>query len=126
MVFEDSVLPVIEAGQAITIGPRGGDYCGHFTFHPTPGHSAGHMSISPKTGGEEAIFTGDIAHNAVQIFRPEWVSVFCAEAEQSRVSRRWLLDDAVSRNAALFTAHFPESAAGVVARRDDGFTWKYL
>jgi hypothetical protein len=54
------------------------------------------------------------------------VSVFCAEAEQSRVSRRWLLDYAVSRNAVLFTAHFPESAAGVVARRDDGFTWKYL
>jgi glyoxylase-like metal-dependent hydrolase (beta-lactamase superfamily II) len=67
------------------------------------------MSISLKTGGEEAIFTGDIAHNAVQIFRPEWVSVFCAEAEQSRVSRRWLLDYAVSRNAVLFTAHFPEA-----------------
>jgi hypothetical protein len=36
-VFEDSVLPIIEAGQAITIGAKGGDYLGNFTFLPTPG-----------------------------------------------------------------------------------------
>ena len=126
MVFEDSVLPVIEAGQAITIGAKGGDYLGNFTFLPTPGHSSGHMSISRKTGGEEAIFTGDVAHNPVQIHHPEWVSAFCAEVERSRASRRWLLDYAGDRNAMLFTAHFPESSVGVVARRDGGFTWKYL
>jgi hypothetical protein len=84
------------------------------------------MSISLKTGGEEAIFTGDVAHNPVQIYRPEWVSVFCAESEQSRVSRRWLLDYATTRNAMLFTAHFPESSVGVVRRQDGGFTWEYL
>ena len=125
MVFEDSVLPVIERARTVAIGPEGGGYLDVFTFHPTPGHSPGHMSISMRTGAEDVMFTGDVAHNPVQICRPEWVSVFCDEAERSCVSRKRLLDYAADRGALLFTAHFPETSVGIVKRKDSGFTWEY-
>ncbi|WP_028534363.1 MBL fold metallo-hydrolase [Paludibacterium yongneupense] len=126
IVFDDSVAPVIEAGQAVTIGLEGGDYLDGFHFHPTPGHSAGHMSISLTSRGETAIFSGDVMHSPVQVYRPTWNSVFCAEQERARESRRWLLEFAATNRAAVFTAHFPQSSAGLVQHTGDDLAWRYL
>jgi glyoxylase-like metal-dependent hydrolase (beta-lactamase superfamily II) len=57
MVFEDSVLPVIEADLADEIGPEGGEYLPGIVFHPTPGHCVGHMSIELTSAGETALFS---------------------------------------------------------------------
>ncbi len=126
VVFEDSVLPVIEAGQAVTIGEQGVSYLDGIAFVPTPGHSPGHMSISIKSRGEEAIFTGDISHNPLQVYQPHWNSVFCEDPDRSRTSRRWMLDYAARQKATLFTPHFPETSAGMVTRRGDGYEWRYV
>ncbi len=126
ILFEDSVLPVIEAGQAVAIGEQGGAYLDGIEFLPTPGHSPGHMSISIKSRGEEAIFTGDIAHNPLQVYLPQWNSVFCADHDRARASRRWMLDYAARREATLFTPHFPQTSAGVVTRCGEGYEWRYV
>ncbi|MFB9127182.1 MBL fold metallo-hydrolase [Paraburkholderia dipogonis] len=126
MVFEDSVVPVIESGQAATIPAEGGTWREGIVFHPTPGHSAGHMSISIRSRGEEALFTGDVMHNPIQVYRPEWNSTFCFDAAPARDSRQWALNYAADRNAILFSAHFPQTSAGRVTRAADGFEWAYL
>ncbi len=126
VVFEDSVLPVIDAGQAETIGAEGGKYLDIFSFYPTPGHSAGHMSISLSSGDEEALFSGDVMHNPIQVHRPDLGSVFCADPSLARSSRRWLLDYAAERGPTVFTAHFPETSAGKVAREGERFVWRYV
>ncbi len=126
VVFEDSVLPVIQAGQAVTIGEQGGTYLDGIRFVPTPGHSPGHMSISIESSGKEAIFTGDIAHNPLQVYQPHWNSVFCADPDRSRTSRRLMLDYAATQKATLFTPHFPETSAGIVTRRGDRYEWRYV
>jgi glyoxylase-like metal-dependent hydrolase (beta-lactamase superfamily II) len=126
MVFEDSVLPIIQTGQAVAIGERGGTYLDGVTFLPTPGHAPGHMAIVVRSAGEEAVFSGDIAHTPYQVEHPEWNSVFCADPEQARSSRRWLLDYAARPNVTLFTAHFPKTSAGKIQRRGDAFAWTYV
>ncbi|CAB3761398.1 MBL fold metallo-hydrolase [Paraburkholderia solisilvae] len=125
MVYDDSVLPVIEADQAIMIDETGGAFLDGIAFHPTPGHSVAHMSISIRSNGDEAIFCGDVMHNPLQVYRPDWCSTFALDEARARSSRRWLLDYAAGRNALLFTAHFPESSVGRVMRNGDGFTWRY-
>lgn len=126
VVYEDSVLPVEQAGQALAMGLEGGRYLDGFHFHPTPGHSAGHMSISLVSRGEMALFSGDVMHSPVQVHRPEWNSRFCAEQDRARQSRRWLLEFAATHQAKVFTAHFPQRSAGVVRAMGDGFEWAYL
>ncbi|TDR80686.1 MBL fold metallo-hydrolase [Paludibacterium purpuratum] len=126
MVFDDSVAPVIAARQAIYMDADGGDYLERFRFHATPGHCAGHMAISFASRGEMALFTGDVVHTPIQVYRPEWNSVFCAEQEQARASRRWLLDFAAEQDATLFTAHFPDTSAGRVSRQGHGFQWQFV
>jgi glyoxylase-like metal-dependent hydrolase (beta-lactamase superfamily II) len=125
MVFNDSVAPVIESKQAITIADGGGTYLDGIEFHPTPGHSVGHMSISVTSRGEHALFTGDVAHHPLQVRHPEWNSVFCGDGERARASRRWAFDFGAERDALLFTAHFPESSAGRIERRGDAYTWRF-
>ena len=46
------------------------------TVVPTPGHSAGHAAVVLASGGETALYIGDIAQVAVQLERTAWVSSF--------------------------------------------------
>jgi len=123
-VYEDSVLPVVESGQALVIDGAGGVGDG-LLFEPTPGHSPGHVAVRLQDGGREALFSSDVMHQPLQIFRPDWNSRFCIDAGQARASRRWLLDTAVERQATVFTAHFGSSSAGHVCRHGDGFGWTF-
>lgn len=110
MVFDDSVRPLIDAGLVERIGPEGRRYDEHFTFHPTPGHSAGHMSIGLVSAGEHALFGGDVMHHPVQLTFPAWNSGFCGDSATSRRSRAWALDHVVDRNALYFSSHFADTS----------------
>jgi glyoxylase-like metal-dependent hydrolase (beta-lactamase superfamily II) len=126
MVFDDSILPVIEAGLAEEIGPQGGEYLPGIRFHPTPGHSAGHMSIEIESAGAHALFSGDVWHHPIQVYRPAWSSVFCADKPRANVSRQWLLERAANTGATVFTPHFSGTSAGVVAASNGDFMWHFL
>lgn len=126
IVFDDSIQPVIEANQAVLIPETGGEFMDGIVFHPTPGHSPGHMAIAVGSGGQEALFTGDLMHSPIQVRNPDWNSVFCLDPDRARASRRWLLDYAAGRDAILFPAHFPKSSAGRVTAGPDGMVWNYV
>lgn len=126
MVFEDSVLPVIEAGLADEIGDEGGVYLPGIRFIPTPGHCAGHMSIELSSGGERALFWGDVVHHPIQVTQPDWSSSFCADRTQASVSRRRIFDYAADHGARVFTSHFAGTSAGRIRRNTDGaFVWQF-
>lgn len=124
-VFEDSVLPVIEAGLVDFIGPDGGNYLDHFTFVPTRGHSIGHMSIRLESGGQAAIFGGDIMHHPIQVLRPHLNTVFCEFTEDALTSRANMLRTLADDRALYCATHFAGSSAGYVSRTDQGYTWTY-
>ncbi|HWT37531.1 MAG TPA: hypothetical protein VN289_14690 [Paraburkholderia sp.] len=125
MAFEDSVLPVIEAGQARVVPDAGERILDGIRFLPTPGHSIGHMAIEIRPYGETVHLSGDVMHSAVQVHRPKWNSTFCLDQEQARASRQWLLAQAADRGATVFAAHFVETSAGTVQRAGDGFEWRH-
>ena len=126
MVFDDSVLPVIEAGQARVVQDAGEAILDGICFLPTFGHSIGHMAIEIRSRGETALFSGDVMHSAVQVHRPEWNSMFCLDQEQARASRQRLLAYAADTGATVFAAHFAETSAGMVSRTESGFEWCYV
>ncbi|RKP46492.1 MBL fold metallo-hydrolase [Trinickia fusca] len=126
MVFEDSVLPIIEAGQARAVPDAGEEIVDGIRFLPTPGHSIGHMAIEIRSQGEAALFSGDVMHSPVQVYHPQWNSMFCLDQQLARASRQWLLEYAVNTGATVFAAHFPETSAGTVREGRNGFEWHYL
>ena len=124
-VQKDSVDPIIEAGLADLIEIDGSEAIERFAFYPTPGHSVGHASIGFRSGNELAFFAGDVLHWPVEVYQPEWNTVFDAFPEEARKSRAWALNFAASNEATVFTSHFPASSAGDIFREGSGFGWRF-
>lgn len=125
-VYQDSVLPVIEAGLTQEVTVDGGEVADGFAFLPSPGHSIDHASISFTSRGERALFWGDVMHHPLQVARPDWNSVYCEFPEAARASRRWAMDYAAETGAVVFTTHFAESSAGRLSRTGDRFAWNFV
>src|SRR5438477_8457677 len=85
--FDDSVLPVVEAGKAVMIDS---DHQPDplLTIKDYPGHTPGSIAINLKDGGKQACFSGDIMHHPIQVYHPDWSSQFCTDQELSAKSRR--------------------------------------
>ncbi|MCW3061098.1 MAG: fold metallo-hydrolase [Capsulimonas sp.] len=122
--YRDSVVPIIESGQAIMIEP--GDTIDGLTYLPSPGHSLDHMSIRLTSRGEEALFSGDLMHHPIQVYQPQWNSVFCMIQDQARASRLWALEYAADRSVPFFSSHFADTSVGLVTRSSEGFDWRYI
>ena len=119
-IYNDSVLPVVEAGLAELIDGSGsvGDV---LTIHPAPGHTPGHFHADLLSQGKRAMFIGDILHSPVQIPLWRWSSRFCVDAEKAKESRREVLALCAERGDLLIPAHFGEPHAGYVKAAGDEF-----
>lgn len=125
-LYLDSVLPVFEAGQAMVVEPNGEEFLEGISFHPVPGHTSGQMAVMISSGGEQALFGGDIMHHPIQVYRPEWNSVYCEDAEKARTSRKWALEFLADQHALYFSSHFAETSAGYVTRNGDQYRWQFF
>jgi glyoxylase-like metal-dependent hydrolase (beta-lactamase superfamily II) len=116
--FADSVLPVMEAGQATLINS---DYAIEdcFTLDPTPGHSPGHVCLNLEAGGRKAVFSGDLMHHPVQVARPEWNSRFCWDLDMSRATRQRFVERYADTDAQILAAHFANPTAGRIVANGD-------
>lgn len=118
--FDDSVLPVVEAGRAVMI-----DYDHQpdrlITLDHAPGHTPGSVVINLADGGRRAMFSGDIMHHPIQVYHPEWSSQFCWDGDMSAASRRKVLEKAAETGALLCPAHFPGANAGYIKDRAGSF-----
>lgn len=124
-VQSDSVTPIVEAAVADMIDVTGDEVLSGISFHPTPGHSVDHASIVLESGGSKALFAGDILHHPIQVFRPELMSVFDPDPDQSLQSRLWALNYAADHDTLWFSSHFPASSAGRVSRQAGGYSWSF-
>ncbi|PJI86167.1 metallo-beta-lactamase superfamily protein [Yoonia maricola] len=121
--YIESVLPVIEAGQAelVQAGHCLGD---HVTLIPTPGHTPGHVSVLVKSGDRQAIITGDALHSSAQCWHPDWHFLYDVDAEMAVTSRRDLLEQCAESNCTVLGSHFALPSIGHVKAEKDAFRWE--
>ena len=86
-VFDDSVKPVVDAGQAELIASET-QVCEEISTFPTPGHSPGHISILIRSQGEEAMLLGDVAHHPCQFEHLDWASSYDGDDPQASTKMR--------------------------------------
>ncbi|MBT2508346.1 MBL fold metallo-hydrolase [Streptomyces sp. ISL-98] len=117
LIYEDSVAPVHRAGQT-TLWDGIHRIDEHLTLESAPGHTPGSSVLQLTSGGDRAVFVGDLLHSPVQILRPSCNSCFCLDAGQAAASRRRILERASAERELVVPAHF--AGAGVVEVRQDG------
>jgi glyoxylase-like metal-dependent hydrolase (beta-lactamase superfamily II) len=110
-MYNDSVLPIIEAGQATFFDDT---YALDDTFliRHAPGHSAGHVRIELKSGDQHGVFCGDMIHSPIQVPFWHWSSRVCEDPAQAARSRHDLLSFCVENNALLLPGHFEDPYIG--------------
>jgi glyoxylase-like metal-dependent hydrolase (beta-lactamase superfamily II) len=120
--FADSVLPVVETGQALIVDD-GHDLDGHFTLQPAPGHTPGNVILQLQSRGERGVFCGDVLHHPIQVSHPEWSAIFCEDRVQSARTRQQFVAAQADTGTIVLPAHFPAPTAGRI--RGDGARWRF-
>lgn len=119
--FEDSVAPVVAAGQVEVWDGDEYRIDDHLTLELAPGHTPGSAVVLLESAGTSAVFAGDLLHSPVQVAHPDVDSCFCEDPAQARVSRRRVLGRAADTGALLLPAHFRGAGATRVRRDGDDF-----
>ena len=118
--FRECVLPLVDAGRAdLVVGPH--RLSDHIEIVPAPGHSAGHVVFKLETGGQHAIFIGDVFHHLLQVYHPSWNFPKNSCAEQARASRRMVLEYCASTGALTLPCHVGAPFAGYINAVNNGF-----
>ena len=110
-VFADSILPVMQTGQASLVES---DYelAGLLRLHAAAGHTPGNIIVEADTHtqkGEPAlIFSGDVIHHPLQIVYPDWSSAFCEDPLGSAACRRAFVQRHADQDHWILPAHFPQ------------------
>jgi glyoxylase-like metal-dependent hydrolase (beta-lactamase superfamily II) len=123
--YRDSVLPVIETGQAVLLdGAHAIDDT--MLVEPAPGHTVGHVVLKLVDQGERALFSGDAIHHPLQVYVPNWNSCFCEIPDEARATRHRLLGDCAEHGALLFPIHFGAPHVATIAREGDAFKLRFV
>jgi glyoxylase-like metal-dependent hydrolase (beta-lactamase superfamily II) len=122
--YRDSVEPIATAGLADFVeGTHSVDE--HLTLEPAPGHTPGTMFITLGSRGARAVFCGDILHQAIQVFHPDWNSFACEDAVNARKSRRKVLEHCAGTGALLMPTHFGAPFVCRVDAKGDAFVPRF-
>jgi glyoxylase-like metal-dependent hydrolase (beta-lactamase superfamily II) len=120
--FNDSVLPVVESGQALLVDDDFALEDGLW-FEAAPGHTPGNVVIHARSGGERGLFAGDVLHHPLQCLKPEWSTRACSDPELSRRSRMRLVEEHAALGTLMLPAHFPDPTAGWI--RPHGTAYRF-
>ncbi|WP_030196234.1 MBL fold metallo-hydrolase [Streptomyces sp. NRRL S-87] len=122
LIYEDSIAPVHRAGQAeLWDGTHRID--AYLTLESAPGHTPGSSVLRLESGGDRAVFVGDLMHSPVQVLAPTCNSCFCLDPAGAAASRLRVLERAADLGELVVPAHFGGSGAVEVRRAGGAFTF---
>jgi glyoxylase-like metal-dependent hydrolase (beta-lactamase superfamily II) len=121
--FADSVLPVMEAGQAELVDMDHQIEDGVW-LEPAPGHTVGNVIVNLRSGRDHAVLSGDVIHHPVQLIRPEWSSRACEDRAMSRRTRRAFIERFADTDTLIAPAHFPSPSLGHIVSVGDRFGYR--
>lgn len=120
--FADSVLPVMDAGQAELVS-EDFEFETGVALEPAPGHTPGTCCLHVHSQGQRAIFSGDILHTPVQLLDLSWSSRFCHDSAQAARTRQDLVASVAGSGTLLLTGHFPHATAGHITEAGGELGW---
>jgi glyoxylase-like metal-dependent hydrolase (beta-lactamase superfamily II) len=111
----DSIQPVVDAGLVDFVGSDH-QVTEEVRLIPTPGHTAGHVSVKIVSQGQTAVITGDLMHHPIQCAEPERAGNFDDDKGRAGQTRVKFLGDAEGGETLVIGSHFTDPSAGYVTR----------
>ena len=119
--LQDSIDPILAAGleEYIDADFRLTD---EVSLMATPGHTPGHVSVLIDSCGEQAVITGDLMHNPIQIAVPATEARFDMDKPRAARTRCDFVQRFCNSGTLVIGSHFAEPTAGRIV--PDGEAWK--
>ncbi|MSP32369.1 MAG: MBL fold metallo-hydrolase [Pseudolabrys sp.] len=122
--YQDSILPVIEAGQ-VELVDMDFAFDDEVWLEPSPGHTPGHVCIHIRSQGNSAVLSGDIMHTALQCAEPQLNSCFCDDGPHAQITRKNFLERYVDTPVMVIPGHFPTPTAGWIRSIGSAFRFHF-
>jgi glyoxylase-like metal-dependent hydrolase (beta-lactamase superfamily II) len=113
--YEDSVAPVIAAGQFLVVDGKDGVAAllgDEFQLYPLAGHTPGHTGLLVESGNSRALLTADAVHSPIQFLHPEWSTSGDHDRKTAEQTRRHIIETCTDADILLMTGHFPAPSVG--------------
>lgn len=123
--FAENFAPLQETGQLVLVDGEQAVAPG-ITFVPAPGHTQDHAIIALASGGETALYTGDLAHHAVQFERPAWIPAFDILPLVSLETKKRIVERAIRDRSIIISTHNTFPGAGRMSLADGRFRFEPL
>lgn len=119
-IMSDSVLPVFDAGL-VELVDTDHRVCEEVDLVPTLGHTPGHVSVRIRSGGKQALITGDFVHHPCQMARLDWASSADSDKVQAEATRRRVFAEHAGTPTLIIGTHFAGPTAGVLVRDGEAY-----
>ncbi|MEW5870452.1 MAG: MBL fold metallo-hydrolase [Chloroflexota bacterium] len=119
--FGRETLPLIQ--DRLRVIEAGVEFLPGFQLISAPGHRPGHAALAVTSSGEHLLHLADIVGHPLLMEHPDWQWTYDTKADQARVDREQLLNQAVAQNAWVFGAHLPFPGVGRVTQQGEGWRW---
>jgi glyoxylase-like metal-dependent hydrolase (beta-lactamase superfamily II) len=93
------------------------------TIIPTFGHSMGHASVVLASGGESAVYIGDVIQHPVQLERAAWVSSFDIYPLEAMETKKKVVARAIAESQLVIAVHAEFPGLGRMTETDGKRTW---
>ena len=115
----ENVRPLEDAGRLDLVdGER--RVTDEITIVPTPGHSHGHASVVLASGGESAVYLGDMIQHPAQLERAAWVSSFDIYPLEAMETKKTVVARAIAGRQLVVAVHCPFPGLGYMTETADG------
>ncbi|MGB3317075.1 MAG: MBL fold metallo-hydrolase [Albidovulum sp.] len=104
---------LVTAGQIIAPG---------ISVLPLPGHTPGHIGLTLRCGGQEALILGDLLHYPpYQMANPGWSVIYDTDPDQAVATRTAMLEDLAGGERLVLGAHLGRDGFCRIARAGRGY-----
>ncbi len=93
---------------------------------PAPGHTADHCIVELDSGGQLALYVGELAQQPVMLERIAWISAFDVLPLVSLETKKRVIERALERRALIVSVHAPYPGLGRLRLEDSRRRWEPL
>lgn len=95
-------------------------------IQPAPGHTAHHAIVEVASGGQTALYIGDLVQHHLMLERLAWISSFDELPLVSLETKKRILERAIAENDLLVCVHCPPPGLGRLRLVDGKRKWEAL
>ncbi len=119
----ENIEPLDEAGQ-VDLVEGDAEVVPGVRMVRAPGHTDDHVVVEVESGGDYALYIGELSQHPVQLERLAWISAFDTMPLVSLETKKRFVEKSVEKNATLVSVHHEYPGVGRVTMTDGKRKWE--